>query len=204
MGAGAIEFIGHLVVGQGASRIGPGQIAGMPGNGRVKAGKRAALGHKRLAGAAFLAGTAKIDYRARQLLFFHLSLHTENAAHTGNAKKVVTAALTCAAGNDGLLMCADLLAHAGQSVILAQDTDDRMSLAPCCLDGCGKADISDFYVKTIALKSLGDPLAGIDFVICCFGMLPDLLCKSCKILFFLVDRAVRSCVTHNFLSFLLL
>lgn len=65
---------GQLPGGQGASCIGPGQIAGMPGNGRVKAGKRAALGHKRLAGAAFLAGTAKIDHCTGFFCLLQISL----------------------------------------------------------------------------------------------------------------------------------
>ena len=157
-------------------------VGAVPCEGYIELTEGAVAGHECLTGQNFLAGTAKVDYRARQLLFFHLSLHTENAAHTGNAKKVVTAALTCAAGNDGLLMCADLLAHAGQSIILAQEADDGMTAAPRGLDGCGQAGMSDLNVKAVGLEDFGSPFAGLDLVICRFGLVPHLMCQVDKAL----------------------
>ena len=74
MGAGSIEFIIYLIVGERASCIGSCQIAGMPCDRGIQALKHAAFCHKCLTGSAFLTRAAKVNDRAGFSGFFQIFL----------------------------------------------------------------------------------------------------------------------------------
>ena len=61
----------------------------------------------------------------------------------------MAAALAGAAGDNRILMRAELLAQAGQAIILAAKTDDGMSIAPDRADRGGHAVGAQFDLKTL-------------------------------------------------------
>ena len=74
MGAGSIEFIIYLIVGERTSCIGSCQIPGMPCDRSVQPLKHAAFCHKCLTGSAFLTRAAKVNNRTGFSGFFQIFL----------------------------------------------------------------------------------------------------------------------------------
>ena len=113
------------------------------------------------------------------------------------AQQVMTAALARCAGSDRIFLGADFLAQAGKGVIFSQKADHRMALAPGGPDGGGETGIAHFHCEALLTQIIGQPLAGVDFVVGGFGSFPDLLSQFGQFLSGLIHSTGGSDVQHK-------
>ena len=151
VGRTSLEVEYSTVKAVGGTKADPVDLSAVPCKSAVKAIKSAVSCHKDLTGQNFFGGAAIKYDSAGQLLLFHFGLHADSGSQAGNIKKVVSAALTRSTYLDGILDCADLLAHARKGVQLAKQPDHGMAATPLADYAGRQAGITGLDLKTILL-----------------------------------------------------
>lgn len=113
----------------------------------------------------------------------------------------MAAALSRSTRSYRFLFCADLLAQAGKCVILAQETDHRMTFSPYGADGCGHSHIPCLHLKSGVAEDFCCPFTCLHFIKRSLGIFPDLFSQIGKDLFILINGSGSNGVNHNILSF---
>ena len=120
--------------------------------------------HKALACENLLGGTAVEHNRTGFAALFQLGFETYCGAYMGHTQKIVAAALTGLTCAYGFLMGADLLAHAGKGVELAQKAHYGMSAAPCGLYGSRHTRDISLHLKALLFHVIGHPVRGLSLL----------------------------------------
>ena len=149
-------------------------LSRMEADGDIQVVKSTAPGHEAFAGEDLFRRTAKIDDRAGQLFLLHLRFQAEDAAQCGSAQQVMAATVAIGLPFNGLFLCCQFLAQAGQRVVFRQKADGGVAGTIGGFDSSGDASGADFNGKAGVCQRVGHPLAGLEFAVWALRVCPDI------------------------------
>ena len=189
MGRRSEEPVKYLVIGQRASHRNLILVAGMPADGEIQLVKDTVPGHKALAGAAFLTGTAEKYHSPLFSILLQVFLYGNGRSHRSGSQQVMAAAVArLPLTYRHLFNALRLLGKAGKGIEFTQDAHHRLSMAKpagkCCLDP-GQIPL---HRKALLLQELTEDLCGLKFLECSFRMIPDCIAGCTDHFPFPLDR----------------
>ena len=184
----AVEFVEHLAVCERGLHAHACVLVRMPAERGVQLVKHAAARHKRLAGAALLAGAAEEDDRAGALSGFQKALDGNGRTETGCAEHVVPAAVAAFPARRTLFRHAAFLTQTGERVKFRQHTDDRTAGAEAARKGRGDPGKVFCDRKALAAQRTAIALGGVELGKGGFRIRPDIVRKVIEKLRFFVEN----------------
>ena len=148
----AVEAVVHLDIGHGGSGNNTGVLSRVPGKGAIETGKYALACHAGLSAATLFRRATKHGHCAGFSGFGEILFHQNTRMGTAGTQQIMSAAVSVAAGGNGLLFSHTcLLGKTAQRIELRQQSDVGTTAAIGC--GEGGRDIGNAGHNRKALRS---------------------------------------------------
>ncbi len=184
----ALEIEIDLVGGQHSGMIGEVFVPWMPGEGDIDTLEKTRARHEGLAAAAFLGRAAEIFDGAGQVQPVLALLECQRSRQGAGAKKIVTAAMPTAAGDERIMrQLAGVLAEIGQGIVFTENGDNRRALSIAGDEGGLDAACLALHLKSGLFQCVGQKRAGALFLVADFRKAPDLVADRCQQFFLFAD-----------------